>query len=173
MDSSGQAAWVQAIGTLLAIAAAVAIPLYQRHADALTKSLNDRKIVMGAATNLHVALDYASITMNFLPCGDGSISHDFTLEQARNIVKFEPGTREALKEALDKSHYFDEKLCGKIVLLNLHASAYERAVDEIWRLFSDGDVDTFLRKVQPTRKAISEQLDEIRGLLKEYLPKNK
>ena len=170
MDPAGQAAWIQAIGTIFAVIVAVMIPYCQRWNDQKTKKSNDRKIVMSAATNLSVALDYASMKMDFSPAGDGVITHDFTLEQAREFMKLEPMTREALKDALDKSHFFDEKLCEKIVLLSIDAATYERIIDEVAFHTPGGNVDTFLKNMQERKRTLSLRLDEVRNLLKVYLP---
>jgi hypothetical protein len=166
MDASGQAAWVQAIGAIIAFFVAVLIPYSQRWSDQKRKKSKDRKIVMSAATNLAVALDYASTHFAFAPAGDGVIGHDFILEQAREFMKLETGTREALQ----KAHFFDEMLCEKNVLLSIIAVAYERLIDELARHTPGGNVDQFFKNAKSAKEKMSVRIDEVRGLLKDYLP---
>jgi hypothetical protein len=170
MDVSGQAAWVEAIGTILAIAVAVFIPYWQKKQEQRSKVLNDRKIVMSAAANLDIALEYASFILGFAPAGDGVIQHKLTLEQAREFMRLRPQTREALQNAIDKSHYFDEKLCEKIGRLGIEAAAYERIVDEFASRTPDMNADTFFQTMLGTKNKLSDRLSEVRKLLQPYLP---
>lgn len=171
MDDSAQAAWIQAIGAIVAIFVAVLIPYWQRWRDYESNKSNDRKIVMSAATNLAVALDYASLHLDFAPAGDGVIGHDFTLEQARDFMKLEIEAREAIQKAIDKAHYFDEHLCEQIVLLSIFAAAYERTIDELARHTQGGKVDLFFKNARGAKEKLSVRINEVRSLLKVYLPK--
>lgn len=168
MDASGQAAWVQAIGAILAIIAAILIPYFQRQSDQKSKKSIERKIVMSAAANLAVTLNYASTKLNFAPAGDGLITHELTLEQASQFLKLGAETRVAFESAIDKSHLFDDKLCQQIVLLSIETAAYERIVDQYTRF--SGNADDFLKAMQGTKNKISVRFDEVRKLLKDYLP---
>ncbi|MGH8610504.1 MAG: hypothetical protein ACREYF_00260 [Gammaproteobacteria bacterium] len=170
MDPSGQAAWVQAIGALLAIAVAVFIPYWQKKQEHRSKIADDRKIVMSVAANLDITLGFEAVILNFAPAGDGVIGHEFTLEQARQFMKLRPEAREALQNAIDKSHYFDERLCEEIVRLGIEATAYERSIDEVVRLNPNSSADTFFQTMQPRKNRLAERLQEVRELLKAYLP---
>ncbi len=172
LDTASQAAWVQAIGVIIAIFVAVLVPYWQRWSEQESKKSTERKIVMSAAANLSVALDYAAIRLDFAPAGDGVIGHEFNLEQAREFMKLGAETHDALKIAIDKSHYFDERLCEQIVLLSINAAAYERIIDENARLLSGGNVNTFFKTAQGTKSKISERLNKVRMLLKAYLPQD-
>jgi hypothetical protein len=152
MDASGQAAWVQTIRAIIVFSVVVLIPYFQRWSDQKSKKSKDRKIVMSAATNLAIALDYASTHFAFAPAGDGVIGHDFILEQAREFMKFETGTREALQKAIDKAHFFDEMLCEKNVLLSIIAVAYERLIDELARHTPGSNVDQFFKMPKARRR---------------------
>lgn len=171
MDAAGQAAWVQGIGTILAIAVAIGIPYFQKSRERAEETANDRKIVMSAAANLDVALSYQNLIMTFAPAGDGVIGHEMSLEQASNFMKLAPQTREALQNALDKSHYFSEELCEQIVRLSIEAAAYERIIDETARFTPNANVDDFFKKLQVTKDKIKERLENVRRLLQDYLPK--
>jgi len=170
MDPSGQAAWVQAIGALLAIAVAVLIPQWQKKQEGRARIANDRKIVMSVAANLDIALGHYVIILKFAPAGDGVIGHEFTLEQARQFMKLTPEARGTLQNAIDKSHYLDEKLCEMIVRLGIEAAAYERTIDEVVRLNPNSSADTFFQIMQRRKNDLAERLREVRELLKGYLP---
>lgn len=170
MGPSGQAAWVQAIGSILAIGAAIFIPYWQRNRERKERAAHDRKVVMSAAANLEIALQYESEGLSFSPKGDGVIRHDFNLEQAREFMKLRPQTHEALQSAIDKSHYFSEQLCESIVRLGIEAAAYERVIDEAARRAPNGDADVFFKSVTSTKLALSRRLEEVRKLLSVYLP---
>lgn len=163
LDSSGQAAWVQSIGSLLAIAIAIFIPYWQRRAEKVDTAVHSRKVVMSAAANLHIALCYQAEIFDFVPSGD--------VDQVREFMKLRPQTRDALQNAIDKSHYFDERLCESIIRLGIKAAAYERIVDELARRTENADADAFFRKIKTSKEVIAADVDKVRNLLKSYLPK--
>ncbi len=172
LDPSGQAAWVQAIATIFAIAVAIAIPYCQRNHERAEKTSNDRKIVMSAAANLDIALAYQHAIFDFMPAGDGKIGHDeLTLEQARYFMKLQPQTRDALRGALERSHYFSEELCEQIVRLSIEAASYERIIDDQARLTPDVGADAFFARMQGTNRKLVDRLGNVRQLLQNYLPK--
>ena len=167
---SGQAAWIQAIGSVLAIGVAIAIPYWTKRNEREKERLDNRKIVMAAAANLDIALSYQSAVFDFSPAGDGDIEHEFTLEQARNFMFLRPRTQESLQGAIDKSHYFSVELCEKIVRLGIEAAAYERIIDEAARRTPNEDPDVFFSRVQNTKSSLSRRIREVRELLQPYLP---
>lgn len=172
LDPSGQAAWVQGIGTILAIAVAIIIPYWQRNHERAEKTSNDRKIVMSAAANLDIALAYQAAIFAFTPAGDGKIGHDpLTLVQARYFMKLQPQTRDALRGALERSHYFSEELCEEIVRLSIKAGSYERIIDDEARLMPNASADAFFARMQGTNKQLATRLGNVRQLLQSYLPK--
>jgi len=171
MDAAGQAAWVQGIGTILAVAVAIWIPYSQKNRERTEKAANDRKIVMSAAAALDVALSYQNTIITFAPAGDGVIGHEMNLEQAREFMKLAPQTREALQNALNKSHYFSEELCEQIVRLSIEAAAYERIIDETARFTPNANVDEFFKKLQGTKDKLKKRLENVLRLLQDYLPK--
>lgn len=168
LDPSGQAAWVQAVGSIVAIAVAILIPYSQKYRELREQASNNRKIVMSAAANLELALAYESTLFDFIPAGDGVISHEFTLDQARQFMKLRPQTREALQNAIDKSHYFSEELCEQIVRLGIESAAYERIVDDFAQRTTDPDA--FFKLIHNTKTKLSERLEKVRQLLQGYLP---
>lgn len=170
MDPSGQAAWVQGTASIFALAVAIFIPYWQKKREKNEKAATDRKIVMSAAANLDIALGYESAIFDFAPAGDGVIGHDFTLDQAREFMKLRPQTRDALQSAIEKSHYFSEELCGRIVRLGIEAAAYERIVEDAARRTPDADADTFFRQMQSTKNTLAERVREVSELLQKYLP---
>lgn len=125
---------------------------------------------MSAVANLDIALGYETEIFNFVPHSGGDVSHNFTLDQAREFMKLRPQTRDALQNAIDKSHYFDEHLCESIVRLGIKAAAYERIIDELARRTENADVDAFFRKVKTANEAITADVGKVRNLLKSYLP---
>ena len=169
MDPSGHAAWVQAVGSILAIGVAIFIPYWQKSRELKEQASNNRKIVMSAAANLEFALAYESMLFDYAPAGDGVITHEFTLDQARQFMKLRPQTREALQSAIDKSHYFSEALCEQIVRLGIESAAYERIVDDFSQRSTDADA--FFMLIQNTKTKLTERLENVRQLLQEYLPK--
>lgn len=171
MDAAGQAAWVQGIGTILAVVAAFCISFLQIRHEKNARVLNERKMVMSTAANLAVALSYTQTAFAFAPTGDGVIGHDFSLEQAREFMKLSADMHEALHNALDKAHYFPETLCEQIVLLNIKAAAYDRIIDELARWTPKDKVDEFFIKTTNTKVALQERLENVRQLLQNYLPK--
>ena len=171
MDPSGQAAWVQAIGALLAIGVAILIPYCQKKQEQHSKAANDRKIVMSVAANLDIALGYEATILAFAPAGDGVIGHEFTLEQASHFMKLTPEAREALKNAIDKSPYFNENLCEKIVQLGIETAAYDLRIDEVVRENPHSSADTFFQSMQKKNARLADRLQEVRELLQEYLPR--
>ncbi len=172
LDPSGQAAWLQAIGTIVAIAVAIWIPYWQKNHERAVKISNDRKIVMSAAANLDIALAYQGAIFEFMPAGDGKIGHDrLTLEQARYFMKLQPQTRDALRGALERSHYFSEELCEQIVRLSIEAASYERIIDDEARLTPDANADAFFARMQGTNKKLVARLGNVRRLLQSFLPK--
>lgn len=168
MDPSGQAAWVQAVGSIMAIGVAIFIPYWQKRRELEEQASNNRKIVMSAAANLEFALAYESTLFDFAPGGDGVITHEFTLDQARQFMKLRPRTREALQSAIDKSHYFSEALCEQIVRLGIESASYERIVDDFAQRTTDANA--FFKLIHNTKTKISERLEKVRQLLQEYLP---
>lgn len=172
MDASGHAAWVQAIGSILAILVALFIPYWQKRGEEENKRSNDRRMVMGAAANLDIALGYESSVIDFTPAGDGEVVHDFTLEQAREFMKVRPQTREALNSALQKSHYFDNELCEQIVRLSIESASYERIIDDAARRTPKDNADAFFKRMKPTQDKVSARLSRVRELLQPYLPKH-
>jgi hypothetical protein len=171
LDQSSQAAWVQAIGSILAIVVAIIIPQWQRRTEKVEAAAHSRKVVMSAAANLDIALGYEAEIFDFVPRSEGDVSHNFTLDQAREFMKLRPQTRDALQDAIDKSHYFDERLCESIVRLGIKAATYERIVDELARRTVNADANAFFKKIQTANKAIAADVAEVRELLKLYLPK--
>ena len=110
---ANEAAWVQAIGSILAIVAAILIPFFQRQSDRSERESENRKMVMSAATNLYVALKDARMFLGLAPSGDGHIGHDMkSMEQALRFIKIQSQTWEALRIAVDKAHYFDGRIQG-------------------------------------------------------------
>lgn len=172
MDASGQAAWAQAIGTILAIAVAIFIPYWQKSHEQRQRRENDHKLVMSAAANLDIALGSEGVILQFAPAGDGVIQHEFTLDQARQFMRLRPETRGALESAIDKSHYFDKTLCEEIVLLGIEAGAYERVIDEVIRTAPKMSADKFFETMKPRKERLLSRLVEVREKLKKYLPKS-
>lgn len=163
MDPSGQAAWVQAVGSIMAIGVAIFIPYWQKSRESKEQASNNRKIVMSVAANLEFALAYESMVLDNDPTGD-----DFTIDQACQIMKLRPQTLEALKSAIDKSHYFSDALCEQIVRLGIESAAYDRIVNDFSRRARDaGD---FFKMIYNSKKKLSERLEKVRQLLQEYLP---
>ncbi len=171
LGPSGQAAWVQSIGSVAAIAIAIAIPYWQRSRQIRDKSERDRKVVMSAAANLKIALDYEAQVFDWAPAGDGDVVHNFTLDQAREFMLLRPQTREALHLAIEKSHYFKEDVCECIVKLGIKAAAYERMVGDLARRAEGGNPDAFFRSVSNTNQKLLEEIEALREKLKCYLPK--
>ena len=169
MDPSGQAAWVQAIGSIMAIGVAIFVPYSQKKRELKEQASNNRKIVMSAAANLEFALTYQSTLFDFAPTGDGVITQELTLDQAHQLMKLRPQTREALQSAIDKSHYFSVTLCEQIVRLGIESTSYERIVDDFARRTTNADA--FFKLIQNTKTKFSERLEKVRQLLQEYLPK--
>ena len=168
---SGQAAWIQAIGSLIAISVAIAVPYWVERRKQIEKDVTNRKIGMAAAANLDVALTYQSAVLDFAPDGSNTKApKGIDLEGARKYLRMRPRTQDALKDALDKSHYFSTDLCEKIVRLSVEAAAYERLIDSPELSPSTGDPDEFLRRINNTRKAILHRVEEVRELLEEYIP---
>ena len=172
-SDSNQAAWVQAVGSILAIMAAFLIPYVQKSIERNEKETENRKRVMSAAANLSVALNYARTILYLAPSGDGAIGHDIVrMDQAVNFMKLQPEAKEALYIAIDKAHYFDEKLCERIVMLNIEAASYDRRVDELaLPTISGNDPDEFFRLMVYPRSNLLNQIEDVRRLLNAYLPK--
>lgn len=171
LDNSGQAAWAQGVVSIIAIGVAIFIPYWQRRSEQEKKMSHDRKVVMSAAANLDIALEYEAAAFDFAPRGDGDIGHDFTLEQAREFMKLRPQTREALKSALEKSHYFSEPLCESVVRLGIEAAAYERIIDDLAHRTDNSNADEFFRNARSTNEAVITRIEQVRYLLKSYLPR--
>lgn len=166
---ANEAAWVQAIGSILAIVAAILIPFFQRQSDRSERESENRKMVMSAATNLYVALKDARMFLGLAPSGDGHIGHDMkSMEQALRFIKIQSQTWEALRIAVDKAHYFDEKLCAEIVLLSLAGVAYDSAAED-YAMMTD-NIDEFFSKMVERRLMVLKQIDNVDSLLGPYLP---
>ena len=171
MSSSGQAAWVQGIVSIFALAVAVFVPIWQRKQDKQESSSRERRVVMSAAADLEVALSYEAIVTEFAPAGDGVIGHDdLTLEGAVTFMSLRPETVEALKVASEKSHYFDDETCEKIVTLRIKAAAYRRLVEEVKTRLGVTTADDLFRVVTPMKQALGNQIQIVRDAVKKYLP---
>ena len=170
MSNSEHASWIQAAGTLLAIGVAIYIPNSHKRRDYLERTELNKKIVMSAAANLATALQYETVITDFLPRGDGVIGHDFTTDQAYAVMKLRAETLQALNMSLDKSHYFDIRLCEKIVNLSLEAAAYERILEDIRLRPSSSNPDRFLQLTYTSREKLSSKFCEVIRMLEEYLP---
>lgn len=170
IGASGQAAWVQGIGSIIAIGVAIYVPYWQRKQRRKDKAELNQKIVMSAAANLSIALSLEETVFDWAPKGDGQIGHDFSLEQAKEFMLLRPKTNEVMQDALQKSHYFSRSTCEQIVKFSISAAAYERVVEDMYRRTSNGNADEFLRKVACTNDKINQQIKALRESLSEYLP---
>ena len=169
IGASGQAAWVQAIASLLTILAVVFVAFYQRHLDRIEKARLDKKIVMSIAANLDIALSYESAWLAFSPVGGDD--NGYTLRQAQELMRLSPQTKDILQNAIDKSHYFSEKLCERIVQLGIEASSYEQSIDTAARHSPDMDAAIFFNSIQHKKNELNARLIEVREYLQLYLPK--
>lgn len=165
--SEAAAAWVQAIGTILAIGVAIWVPYRQRKYEQEDRAAHHRKVVMSAAATLEVALRYQGAVLDFAP---HPIDRALTLEQAREQLKLRTQTREALQAALNKSHYFSEKLCESIVKLAIEAAAYERVIDDAARHDPNQDAETFFKSASDRTSRLAARIREVRKLLSIELP---
>ena len=171
MDSSGHAAWFQAIGAILAIGVAILIPWLQRRAEARDRLSDHRKRVMSAAAALDTELAYESVVLDFAPLGDGVVGHEFTLAQAEQFMKLRPEARSAIRSAIEKAHYFSDDLCEQIVRLGIEAAAYDRIIEDAARRTPARDVDEFFKSCASTTEKLQHRMETVRHLLKSYLPK--
>lgn len=171
MDSSGHAAWFQAIGAILAIVVAILIPLIHRRAEARDRTSDHRRRVMSAAAVLDTELAYESAVLDFAPLGDGTIGHEFTLAQAEQFMKLRPEARSAIRSAIENAHYFTDELCEQIVRLGIESAAYDRIIEDAARRTPDRNVDQFFKSCAATTAKLQRRMDSVRQLLKSYLPK--
>jgi hypothetical protein len=169
MDPSGQAAWVQGTVSVFALGVAILIPYKQNKHEKDEKAATDRKIVMSAAANLNIALDYQLVVFDFAPAGDGVIGHDCTFAQAAGIMKLQPQTRDALQSAIEKSPYFSEDLCSRVVWLGIDAAAYERIVEEVASMQLNGNADKFFQEMKNTKDTFAGRVRDVSELLRKYL----
>jgi hypothetical protein len=171
LDSNVLAAWVQAIGSVGAIVAAVGIYYRQKVNEENERLANNRKVVMSAAANLESALSYQSVVLDFAPAGDGVIGHPITdLKDAVSFLQLQPRTKEAIREAVEKAHYFSMELCEQMAKLSVQAAAYDRLIEQNARIGNNRTPDEFFKGVTATRLALSAVLDETRKMLQAYLP---
>ena len=169
--SSEQASWVQAIGSILAIAVAIYIANHQQRSQQKNKEEDNKKIVMSAAANLYVALEYQSAILDFSPKGDGVIGYDeITVTEAMNMIKLTQRTQDALEMAIDKSHFFPKDVCSEIVKLSLSCSAYNRVIEEIARFKASKNTDEFFQKAAASSAKINEQINLVREKLIPFIP---
>lgn len=172
LESGLLAVWVQAIGSLIAISVAIYIPYRQKQIELNEKAEDNRKIVMSAAANLESALSYQSVVLDFAPAGDGVIPHPITdLKDAVTFLQLQPRTKEAIREAVEKAHYFSMELCEQMAKLSVQAAAYDRLIEQNARIGNNRTPDEFFKGVTATRLALSAVLDETRKMLQAYLPK--
>lgn len=172
MDSSGQAAWFQAIGAILAISVAILVPLLQRRAEARDRMSDYRRRVMSAAAVLDIELAYESVVLDFAPLGDGVVGHEFTLGQAEQFLKLRPEARSAIHSAVEKAHYFSDDLCEQIVRLGIEAAAYDRIIEDAARRTPARDVDEFFKSCAAITGKLQHRVESVRHSLKSYLPKD-
>lgn len=172
MDSSGQAAWFQAIGAILAIGVAIFVPWVQRRTEARDRMSEHRRRVMSAAAVLDIELAYESVVLNFAPLGDGVVGHEFTLAQAEQFLKLRPEARSAILSAVENAHYFSDDLCEQIVRLGIEASAYDRIIEDAARRAPARDVDEFFKSCAATTERLQHRMETVRHSLKSYLPKD-
>lgn len=171
MDSSGHAAWFQAIGSILAIGVAILIPWLQRRAEVKDRKSDHRRRAMSAAAVLDTELSYESAVLDFAPLGDGVIGHEFTLAQAEQFMKLRPEARSAIRSAIENAHYFSDDLCEQIVRLGIEAAAYDRIIEDAARRTPAREVDEFFRNCATTTAKLQHRMDGVRGLLNTYLPR--
>jgi hypothetical protein len=170
MDSSTQAAWVQAIGTISALFVAIYIPYHNDQMEKEKKKNENKKLVKSAAAILAKSLAHAEIVFRYAPEGDGKIGHDTkTPAEAKNFLLFEQETREAAKLAVEKSHLFDERLQDEIIRLDIYIEAHNRMVEDYSRFFR-GDSNEFLREMADTKNKAYKHVAQVRNLLAPYLP---
>ena len=170
MDAPAQAAWAQAFGTIIAIFVAILVPYWQKRQEQRERSGYHRKLVMSTAANLDITLSQDDVIFSFAPAGNGAINHECNLQQAADFMRLRPESRIALQKAIDMSHYFNEELCEKIVILGIEASANERKIDETLRKNHTMSADYFFSMMTPRKNRLHSQLQEVRNLLQEHLP---
>lgn len=173
LGSASLAAWVQAIGSILAIGVAIAIPLWNTREAVKLREENNRKIIMSAAANLEIALSYQSAVFAFSPTGNDKIGHDpLTLDQARQFLHLQLQTHEALEKAIEKSHYFSYELCEQVVRLGIESASYERLIDDFANIHPNMNADTLFLAVNNTKDRLNDRIIKVRELLQNYLPES-
>jgi hypothetical protein len=170
MDAAGKAAWVQAGVSILALFVAILISWWERRQARLEKGENERKIVMGAAARLDALLRYESVVLGFAPEGDGVIGHEMDLKQAIYFMKLGPETRSAMKEAVEKAHFFDQEVCERIIYLASRVAEYEKLVEDGGSR-PNMTPDAFFKMMRGPKNQLVELVEEVRRLLQKYLPK--
>jgi hypothetical protein len=170
MDSAGQAAWFQAIASILALVVAIYIPYVQRRIEEKDRRSDHRRRSISAAAVLDTELAYESAVLNFAPLGDGVIGHEFTLSQAERFMKLRPEARSAIHSAIEKAHYFPDDLCEQIVRLGIEASAYDRIIEDAARRTPAREVDEFFESCIFETKKLQHRMDRVRDMLKSHLP---
>jgi len=168
MTSEEIAAWVQAIGSIAAIAATGYFIHYEKKLDRRERDEENKVRALGLAAELDMVLMRISGRIIFEPLGDDTDA--MTTDEAYSSMRLEDEQLDALRLASREAYLFGSPTADEIILLSLDAARYQGFVRN-WAGKMDHDAQLFLERIRPSCDELSGRVERVRALLQEFLPK--
>lgn len=170
LDANGQAAWVQAIGSILAIIAAIFISYWQKYQDRRDREIMSKRQSMRIALSLNDAIIHDIGIIEFIKTKlDLDSSNEFSKYQG---LTYQLSTRleESLTQAIASIALFNEHLCIELLTT-------ERTVN-IYKAFSSSAIEDEVDSSRMTRARLAkeylpvmiEKLHQLSDNLQNYIP---
>jgi hypothetical protein len=173
MDASGQAAWIQAIGSLMAIVAAIFVTYIPIWFDRREKRSISRRALMNVALDLAFAIDEQSGTMDLVTNLIGIAQKNLSIEQGIAIMSVNKKMYVALDKIIESSQYMSEKDCEIVFDFRGYAHNFDWWVARF--AFSSQNPETenmqaVCNLAKARQEAMFEKLTDLKKQLGKYLP---
>lgn len=161
------AAWVQAIGSVVAIFAAGYFIRYEKRLDRQERDRENHARALGLAAELDMLLALMSAKLTFEPIEDTGA---MTTAEAFSAMRLRDKQLEALRMATKDAFLFGSPTADELVLLGLEAAQYQ-AIVKTWAEKLDHDAQLFLERIRSSAQSLDSRVERVRALLRSFLPK--